>query len=46
MSYALARKYPAEARSLHWQYLFAAAQRSVDPVTCKEMRHHMFETSI
>ena len=46
MPYALARKYPNEAKSLHWQYLFAAANRAIDPVTKKEMRHHIFETSI
>ena len=46
MPYALARKYPNEARSLHWQFLFASGQRSIDPVSKKEMRHHMFETSI
>jgi integron integrase len=46
MPYALARKYPGEARSLHWQFLFAAAHRSRDPVSKKEMRHHIFETSI
>ncbi len=46
MPYALARKYPREAYSLHWQFLFASAQRSIDPVTKKEMRHHVFETSV
>jgi integron integrase len=46
MPYALARKYPNEAKSLHWQFLFSAAHRSTDPVTRKEMRHHIFETSI
>jgi integron integrase len=46
MPYALARKYPNEAKSLHWQFLFAAAHRSTDPVSKKEMRHHIFETSI
>ena len=46
MPYALARKYPSEARGLHWQFLFASEQRSVDPVTKKEMRHHVFETTI
>jgi site-specific recombinase XerD len=46
MPYALARKYPNEANSLHWQFLFAAAQRSTDPVSKMEMRHHVYETSI
>ena len=35
-----------EAQSLHWQFLFAAAHRSTDPVSKKEMRHHIVETSI
>lgn len=46
MPYALVRKYPAESKSLHWQFLFAAAHRSIDPITRKEMRHHIYETSI
>jgi integron integrase len=46
MPYALARKYPGQANSLHWQFLFAANKRSVDPVTRKEMRHHIFETTL
>ena len=46
MPYALARKYPNEAKSLHWQFLFGAVHRSTDPVSRKEMRHHIFETSI
>jgi integron integrase len=46
LPYALARKYPGEAKSLHWQYLFTASHRSTDPLTQREMRHHIFETSI
>ncbi len=46
MPYALARKYPDQASSLHWQFLFAADQRSTDPVSKREKRHHIFETSI
>ena len=46
MPYALARKYPKQAGSLHWQFLFAANQRSRDPVSGREMRHHVFETTI
>jgi integron integrase len=46
MPYALARKYPNDAKSLHWQFLFAAAHRATDPVSKKEMRHHIYETSI
>ncbi len=46
MPYALDRKYPGEARSLHWQFLFAADRRSRDPVSEGIKRHHVFETSI
>jgi len=46
MPYALARKYPNQASSLHWQFLFAANQRSTDPVSGRQMRHHIFETTI
>ena len=46
MPYALARKYPNQANSLHWQFLFAADKRSRDPVSGREMRHHIFETTI
>ncbi len=46
MPYALARKYPNQAASLHWQFLFAADQRSTDPVSGRERRHHIFETTI
>ena len=46
MPYALARKYPSEAKSLHWQFLFAAANRSIDPVSGHEKRHHFLESTI
>lgn len=46
MPYALDRKYPGEASSLHWQFLFAADRRSRDPVSGGIKRHHVFETSI
>ncbi|HFD81552.1 MAG TPA: integron integrase [Gammaproteobacteria bacterium] len=46
MPFALARKYPAQARSLQWQFLFAANQRSTDPVSGRERRHHIYETSV
>ena len=46
MPYALARKYPNQANSLHWQFLFAANQRSTDPLSGRERRHHIFETTI
>jgi site-specific recombinase XerD len=46
MPYALARKYPNQARSIHWQFLFAADKRSNDPVSKKEKRHHIYETTL
>jgi len=46
MPYALARKYPSQARSYHWQFLFAANRLSPDPVTGQRRRHHWFETSV
>jgi integron integrase len=38
---ALERKYPNAAREFIWQYLFPAAQRSVDPRSDKVRRHHI-----
>lgn len=46
MPYALARKYPNQANSFHWQFLFAANRRSIDPVSNRERRHHVFESTI
>lgn len=45
---ALARKYPAAARELGWQYLFPASRLSVDPRAertdrGRRMRHHLHE---
>lgn len=46
LPYALAEKYPNDARQLAWQYLFPASQRSRDPLSSspgKERfrRHHI-----
>jgi len=41
MPKALSKKYPAEAKSFHWQYVFEAARRSIDPRSGREMRHHL-----
>jgi integron integrase len=46
MPCALARKYPNQAASLHWQFLFAAERRSKDPISGAVMRHHVYETSV
>uniref|UniRef100_UPI00351B005A integron integrase n=1 Tax=Endozoicomonas sp. Mp262 TaxID=2919499 RepID=UPI00351B005A len=43
---ALARKYPSEAVSLHWQYLFASHKRSIEPRSGKEMRHHIDDSTL
>lgn len=41
MPHALDRKYPSAARELHWQYVFPARKRSIDPRSGKERRHHI-----
>ncbi len=46
MPVALSRKYPGAARSWHWQYVFAASKRALDPRTNMIRRHHIFETTI
>ncbi len=46
MPYALEKKYPSEARSLHWQFLFAAPRLSVDPISGQRRRHHLYETNM
>ena len=46
LPYALARKYPNADREWCWQYLFPARQRSVDPRTGREQRHHIAETAL
>lgn len=40
---ALTRKYPNAARQWAWQYVFPAANRSIDPRTGIERRHHVDE---
>ena len=40
---ALDRKYPNAGRQWAWQYVFPAAQRSIDPRTGQERRHHVDE---
>ncbi len=46
LPYALARKYPAAAKELRWQYLFPSVKVSVDPRTSKVMRHHIHENNL
>ncbi|MCD9460039.1 integron integrase [Marinibactrum halimedae] len=41
MPFALAKKFPQQAKSLHWRFIFSSHQRSLDPRSGKEMRHHI-----
>ncbi len=41
---ALDRKYVGATREWVWQYIFPASQRSVDPRSGSERRHHLHET--
>lgn len=43
---ALAMKYPRAARAWGWQWVFPAAQRSIDPRTGEERRHHLHEVTV
>src|SRR6266478_5994438 len=46
LPHALARKLPGAVREWAWQYVFPAAQRSRDPRTCAERRHHLHESTL
>ncbi len=46
MPNALAKKYPSESRSLHWQFLFPANQCAIDPRDGKTKRHHRHQSYI
>lgn len=43
---ALARKYRNAARETGWQWVFPAKERSRDPRSGKEMRHHVLESAL
>jgi integrase len=43
---ALARKYPKASRETGWQWVFPARERSRDPRSGKEMRHHVLESGL
>lgn len=43
---ALARKYPNAPFEWGWQYLFSAANHSIDPRSGKKRRHHLKEQTI
>lgn len=46
MPYALAKKYPEQASSLHWKFVFCASQRSVDPRSKEQRRHHLHPSTL
>ncbi|ELR65419.1 Integron integrase IntIPac [Photobacterium marinum] len=46
MPYALAKKFPAQARGLGWQYLFPAPKLSTDPRSGRVMRHHITDRAV
>ncbi len=46
LPFALARKYPAAEREWHWQYVFPAAKRSIDPRSDIERRHHVSDQAV
>ena len=46
MPYALARKHPAAARELGWQFLFPSTTIGRDPRTGVLRRHHLHETAL
>tara|TARA_R110000787_G_scaffold240983_1_gene347212 strand:+ start:1222 stop:2193 length:972 start_codon:yes stop_codon:yes gene_type:complete len=46
MPYALAKKYPNQASSLHWKFVFCANHRSVDPRSGVERRHHLHPSTL
>lgn len=43
LPYALERKYPNAGREWGWQYAFPSSQRSRDPYSGQERRHHLDE---
>ena len=46
LPFALSRKYPVAGREWHWQYVFPAAKRSIDPRSDVERRHHVSEQAV
>jgi integron integrase len=46
LPYALARKYPNAARAWTWQYVFPSRNRSVDPRSGIERRHHRSDSAV
>jgi integron integrase len=46
LPYALARKYPEAPKEWGWQYVFPAGNRSIDPRSGIERRHHVSENAV
>ena len=46
LPFALSRKYPAAGREWHWQYVFPAAKRSIDPRSGIERRQHVSDQAV
>lgn len=46
LPFALERKYPNAPREWHWQYVFPSGNRSIDPRSGTERRHHIDESSV
>ena len=46
LPFALSRKYPAAGHEWHWQYVFPAAKRSLDPRGEIERRHHVSDQAV
>ncbi len=46
LPFALARKYPNAGREWHWQYVFPAAKRAIDPRSDVERRHHVTDQAV
>ena len=46
LPFALSRKYPSAGREWHWQYVFPAAKRSIDPRSDVERRHHVTDQTV
>jgi len=44
LPFALARKYPNAAKEWGWQYIFPSINRSIDPRSGIERRHHLHKT--
>jgi integron integrase len=46
LPHALARKYPNAEQEWKWQYVFPSSNRSMDPRSGKERRHHIDESCV